>query len=196
MANLPDLQGDLATMFSVDLLAWLSERGCTRLRFEVVEVHSEGETTFIFDVPPGSDGQSAGRLLFYGLHLDDSEEQLLRATLQANFQLQSIKSETGNRQRATEVCLVSCQALEQVLHDIRNRLNSLLMSAGVLYTAPASAERTKRFATQIEADGKSCADELGRLYQLFRSPSAVDPAVQSGTSPTDLQVAAGLQPVK
>ncbi len=184
MADHPDPPAGLAALFSAGLLAWLAERGCSSMRLVLTNDQTDRDASFVFPLPSDSNCLPAGRLLFFDLQLGDDEASLLRNFLQASCQLTAWTPVTVDSLPAKDICLVSCQAADRLLHDIRNRLNSLLMSAGVLYTAPASAELTKRFAAQIESDGKSCADELSQLGHLFRRPPANASVMLPGRSPS------------
>jgi signal transduction histidine kinase len=58
-------------------------------------------------------------------------------------------------------------AADELLHELRNRLNSLLMNAAVLRSRLPENERDSPFAVALEQDGIRCADLVHRIDELL-----------------------------
>lgn len=61
---------------------------------------------------------------------------------------------------------------ERLLHELRNRLNSLLMNAAVLRDRLPADERDSSFVRHLEEDGERCAALIHRLDEACRREDA------------------------
>jgi signal transduction histidine kinase len=57
---------------------------------------------------------------------------------------------------------------EQLLHELRNRLNSLLMNAAVLRSRLSEPEQDSPFARHIDEDGRRCAELVHLLDEKLQ----------------------------
>jgi hypothetical protein len=59
------------------------------------------------------------------------------------------------------------EALQALIHDLRNHLNSILMNAGVAARLCEDRERVARYVTQFEKEGELCAEALQAISDEY-----------------------------
>ena len=63
---------------------------------------------------------------------------------------------------------VAVQEARELVHDLRNRVTSLTMSAAIIYIKCGEPANTKQFIEQVDTDGKLCGEYLTRMAKLLK----------------------------
>jgi signal transduction histidine kinase len=66
------------------------------------------------------------------------------------------------------------RSTDQLVHELRNRLNSLLMNAAVLRSRLPESERDSPYARHLEEDGMRCAELIHALDESLQAQEIVN----------------------
>lgn len=155
---------------------WLDRRGwqgvCELVR-ESTRENPEGSSKWLgmpawtFDL-----GEINGESLSLRFHFPKgsvpelAETALMQSYLRAAMWM-SIQQHEASLPPRGQWVLAQRADVEKQLHDLGNRMNSLLANTGVLATVHRDDERLGRFAQQAAREGDACARELSRLSRLL-----------------------------
>ena len=68
---------------------------------------------------------------------------------------------------ADDVVQMPREALQALVHDLRNHLNTILMNAGVVARLCEDKQRVARYVAQFEQEGERCAHALKAISDEY-----------------------------
>jgi hypothetical protein len=169
---------EFTTLLSPAVAGWLSARGCESVAVlpadaalragepATAEVLPDGHAIEFRLTPHDADVAGAVRLQ---LKVNDTaafstaDLDALGAYLTAvvRFPLD------GTTTRSDTAVLVPNDVLRRHVHDLRNHLNSMLMSASVVSSQCKDPVRYGRYIEQVETEGDKCARALTQLSETY-----------------------------
>lgn len=172
-------EAELPNLFTAAMLQWLQERGCDGIY--LIDASGDSDVPSWLEVTAPSvhldkvhgwafrfrdrDGGLLNVLFSFARADDLAADQVeqIAGYLNAVAPFTLIGTEASPRSGAV---LVPRAILDKYIHDLRNRLGSLLMNAHVLCSRLPEQARSSRFAENIDQDGQACAEQLRRLSDV------------------------------
>lgn len=157
-----DLRRSVDALLCENVRDWLRQRGWEGEAEWLDDPGSREPSSWTFEIGSGERGPSCLQFHFpRGAVCDPADRALLLDYLRATSRMQNAVD--GAASATPEWTLVSRSDITQRLHQLNNRLNSLLINVGVLATAHQEGDRLARFAEQANRDGIGCAEAISRL---------------------------------
>lgn len=166
-------------IFSASFLSWLHERGCGGIR--LVPSMGELETPlWLAENNTPLDYFSGGwafavknrqDISHYFLFEFSNAKQLSDSDLRQIAQYLDASKLFCDFEPVAQsfplTLLGSSAVIDKCIHDLRNKLNSLVMNVAVLCSRLPDQANIMRFAHQIDQDGQACAEHLKRLSEAL-----------------------------
>lgn len=160
-------------LFSPVFLHWLERNGCQRVSYREICSTKAGQGSVeqgsaepepgLYAVPVISKLNKLGFYTFAFPQALPLASEIAKTIQQYVAMVFPLMDDTNH---AAAFSIVSITAAKTLLHDLRNRLNSLLLNAAVL-SAKSAEPALQRFSDQIDVDGQSCAKYLLQFSQLL-----------------------------
>jgi len=173
-------EGELPGLFTAPLLSWLQELGCQGVYLIEPPENAEAPAWVEVDAPTTHPERISGWVFQFD-DRDGDATHVLCAFADAEALSRSQATQIAGYLRAagpftvfgastprSGAVLVQRAVLDKYIHDLRNRLGSLLMNAHVLCSRLPDQARSSRFADTIDQDGQACADQLRRLSEVVQ----------------------------